>query len=223
MGEHSSGGRGNQYVYLLVGLTLYLVMGPVLREFSAFDAALLADVAMLLFLVAGVWSLLGSRKWMYWGVALAVSSIAIYAMSFVWQYPELRLVTYAIVLVFCFLSAWIALRDVIWGGAVDLNRLMGAVCVYLLIGIIWAILFTLVHFALPDPAFEELTSAGEVHQADAFIYYSFVTLTTLGYGDISPDGPITRMLAYMEAVVGQLYLAILVASLVGMLKPREST
>ena len=48
-----------------------------------------------------------------------------------------------------------------------------------------------------------------------FLYYSFVTLTTLGYGDITPVHPVARMLSYLEAVIGQLYLAVLVASLVG--------
>ena len=47
------------------------------------------------------------------------------------------------------------------------------------------------------------------------LYYSFVTLTTLGYGDITPIHPVARTLAYLEAVIGQLYIAVLIASLVG--------
>jgi uncharacterized membrane protein len=48
-----------------------------------------------------------------------------------------------------------------------------------------------------------------------FVYFSFVTMTTLGFGDISPNLPVARFLVYLEAIVGQFYLAILVASLVG--------
>ncbi len=59
---------------------------------------------------------------------------------------------------------------------------------------------------------------GEIYsdtQLWEFIYYSFVTITTLGYGDIYPLIPFARSLAYLEAVCGQLYIALLVASLVG--------
>jgi hypothetical protein len=62
-------------------------------------------------------------------------------------------------------------------------------------------------------------SAGEIleqHQRIAFTYYSFVTLTTLGYGDINPLSPQAGTLAILEAIIGQLYLAVLIARLVGM-------
>ncbi len=64
----------------------------------------------------------------------------------------------------------------------------------------------------------------EAHaKAIQFVYYSFVTLTTLGYGEITPASPVAQTLAYMEAVSGQFYLTILVAALVGMLLSRRQT
>ncbi len=125
-------------------------------------------------------------------------------------------------LVFVALVGFIAMRDVLYGGEVDQNRLMGAMCVYLLMGLAWAFVFTLIHVVSPT-SFEGI--AGPTAEAHAtaiqFLYYSFVTLTTLGYGEITPASPVAQTLAYMEAVSCQFYLTILVAALVGMLLSRR--
>ena len=92
---------------------------------------------------------------------------------------------------------------------VGLNTIYASLCVYLLLGIIWSILYVLAYLHTPE-AFSNLHGTrGEL------VYYSFVTLTTLGYGDIAPLTALARTLAYMEAVAGQFYLAVLVAGLVG--------
>jgi len=208
-----------RYIYLLMGLTGYLLLSPIVHQFFPPAVTAFVDGMILLILVFGVWTLLGSRTWLMWAGALAVGAVALYLVSAVTGVQAFRYASNMIVLVFCVGTAGIALRDVLQGGQIDSNRLIGAVCVYLLMGVIWAILFSLVNIVSPDPGFQDFATASETQEADAFLYYSFVTLTTLGYGDISPVTPIGRTLAYMEAIVGQLYLTILVASLVGMIKP----
>jgi hypothetical protein len=100
------------------------------------------------------------------------------------------------------------------------NALLGAVCGYLLLGIIWSLIYSTVETAQPGSLF-----AGRPHaecisapsgSRGIYTYYSFVTLTTLGYGDITPVTPFARTLAWLEAMTGQLYLAVLVAGLVGL-------
>lgn len=119
-------------------------------------------------------------------------------------------------LIFCLLSGWIALRDVLFGGPVDENRLAGAICVYLLIGVARSVLY--LYLALFDAAsFRGLVSEGWAAGSAEFLYLSFVTLTTLGYGDLAPVTPLARTLAYLEAVFGQMDLTVLVAALVGKL------
>jgi voltage-gated potassium channel len=97
------------------------------------------------------------------------------------------------------------------------NALFGAVCGYVLLGVIWSVLYSAVESAVPGsfrmPAAESTTMAGP--DRGLLSYYSFVTLTTVGYGDITPATPLARTLAWMESLAGQLYLAILVAGLVG--------
>jgi hypothetical protein len=93
-----------------------------------------------------------------------------------------------------------------WG-----HRIAAAVAVYLLIGLIWARLYEVVELLAPGafhiPAGESLSSAG-------FVYFSFVTLATLGYGDLTPVNIVARNLAVIEAITGQLYLVILLSKLV---------
>ena len=81
-------------------------------------------------------------------------------------------------------------------------------------GLIWALLYLFIAQTIPD-AFNGLEQLIWYDNFADVAYFSFVTLTTLGYGDISPIIPIARFLVYMEAIVGVFYMAILVASLIG--------
>lgn len=99
---------------------------------------------------------------------------------------------------------------------VDVDLIYGAVSVYLLIGSGFGELF--VAFAIANPDTFKGVEAMIDHDgiARSMSYFSFVTLTTLGYGDIIPVAHSVKVLAYVEAVIGQFYLAVLVARLVGM-------
>ena len=99
-------------------------------------------------------------------------------------------------------------------GIVDRNKIVGSICIYLLMGMLWAFAYLIVEAFLPG-SMKGLEQDLWQENTSALIYYSIVTLTTLGYGDISPAQPITQFLAYMEAVTGVFYMAILVASLIG--------
>lgn len=99
------------------------------------------------------------------------------------------------------------------------DAIFGAVCGYLLLGIIWSLLYSAVETASPRsfhvPGAAGADGAAALPDRGALGYYSFITLATVGYGDVTPNTPLARTLAWMEAIVGQLYLAILVAGLVG--------
>ena len=101
-----------------------------------------------------------------------------------------------------------------FGPKIDVNKIVGSVTIYLLIGIIWALLYALVEEFFTG-SFSGADLANDGNQFWDLIYFSFVTLATLGYGDILPVNTYARTLAYMEAIAGQFYIAILVASLVG--------
>jgi hypothetical protein len=107
-----------------------------------------------------------------------------------------------------------ALRE----GPTTSHRIMGAVAAYLLIGMIWSLAYYVIALWIPGAFSIQGASApggGESLQSQLF-YFSFVTLTTIGYGDISAVHPIVRMLVILEGVVGQLFPAILIARLVSL-------
>jgi voltage-gated potassium channel len=99
------------------------------------------------------------------------------------------------------------------------DAIFGAVCGYLLLGIIWTLLYSAVETVFPGsfslPALGSAEGMAARSDRGALGYYSFITLATVGYGDVTPTTPLTQTLAWMEAVTGQFYLAILVAGLVG--------
>jgi voltage-gated potassium channel Kch len=114
----------------------------------------------------------------------------------------------------------IILKIVFRAREITVETVAGAICVYLFIGIFWADVYALVEIAYPGSF--SLLEGGEqqhmqiaAHRASQFNYFSFVTLSTLGYGDITPITRPAQGLAAMEAILGQLFLAVLIARLVG--------
>ncbi|RNC68264.1 MAG: two pore domain potassium channel family protein [Desulfuromonadales bacterium] len=102
-------------------------------------------------------------------------------------------------------------------GQITRHRVQGAIAVYLLFGITWSIVYQLFDLSLPGaftlPAAHHLDATA---RQETFTYFSFVTLTTLGYGDVTAIHPTARMFVIMEALMGQLYPATLLARLVSL-------
>ena len=118
----------------------------------------------------------------------------------------------------CAILSVIVLIQVFREGPITIHRITGAIAVYLLIGLMWSFLY---HFiALQSPEAFKLPASLGTYTADTLqsnlLYFSFVTLTTLGYGDILAVHPSARMLVMLEALTGQLYPAILLARLVSL-------
>jgi voltage-gated potassium channel Kch len=108
----------------------------------------------------------------------------------------------------------LVLSDILTDTEVDLNRIAGAFCAYLMLGFIWSVSYMIL-FSLDQGSFRGLPNIGDDLRLMDLQYFSFVTMTTLGYGDVVPVSEIARALAAAEAVIGQIYLAVLVAALVG--------
>jgi hypothetical protein len=108
--------------------------------------------------------------------------------------------------------AWVILGQVFRDGPVSHHRIQGAIAVYLLLGMAWAALYELVGLLVPG-SFTGTFGTGQTAE-QSWLYFSYATLTTVGYGDIVPVHPIARSMAVSEAMMGQFYVAILVARLV---------
>lgn len=130
-------------------------------------------------------------------------------------------------IVFLTISGGAIVKQVFAKGIVDANKICGAIVVYLLIGLVFGLLFECVLLLDPQALMSTVSGTAlsdpESVKTDMLLsYYSFVTLTTLGYGDVIPVSVAARTLALTEAVIGQLFLAILIARLVSLSILHES-
>lgn len=146
-------------------------------------------------------------------LVMLVMAIIVIA-GIVLDYSGLSFAHLLLLLGFLVWATWLSAHQVLFTGAIDFNKIIGSICIYILMGLIWALLYLLIAEMVPG-SFNGLSQAPWLENFSAAIYFSFVTITTLGYGDISPVLPLARFLVYMEAIVGVFYMAILVASLIG--------
>ncbi|WP_045405364.1 potassium channel family protein [Vibrio jasicida] len=150
-----------------------------------------------------------NRTW--YGVLLIVAVIS-YGMSFL-EHLDLSIFTLSALLVFLFSHIYSALKQVVLTKSVTTNHIIGSICIYLLLGLAWAVIYLLVLEFFPS-SFTGLEAKPWLSNLFNTLYFSFITLTTVGYGDISPTVPVAQFFVFFEAIVGSFYLAIMVASLV---------
>jgi hypothetical protein len=101
-------------------------------------------------------------------------------------------------------------RAIIRRGVVDIHTVLGALCIYVMVGMLFAFLYGTIDNVISEPFFAQTTHASS---AD-YLYFSFVTLTTTGYGDLTAAGDLGRAVSVLEALSGQLYLVTIVSLLV---------
>ncbi len=205
--------RGN-FVYLLASLLGFLAFLAIITEYPQLGGWRLISIAFEVSLIVAIWSLVRKRTWFVVGMVL----IVIGAMGVVAHFWTQALWTNVISLMvsFCFylMTTLIAFQELFRPSPIDLNKIMGSVCIYLLAGLNWALLYYFEELLHPG-AFAGLDTSSVEEMMFNLIYYSYVTLSTLGYGDITPLAPIAKVLAVLEALFGQFYIAILVAIIVG--------
>lgn len=203
----------NNFYFLLIALLVLLLAVPLADDLELLKTPLVRGIIFSALLLVGIWSLRGGGYYFSIGMTFVVAGIVlnIVAMNLyspIWQYCS-----FLSLIAFLLVSITFTLRQVVFSTEMSVNRLVGAVCIFLLIGVIWALVYTLVDFL--EPASFTGVAAGPPASWDSgWLYFSFVTLTTLGYGDILPVSGLARTLAYLQAVAGQFYVAVLVAGLV---------
>jgi len=168
-------------------------------------------------LLTGVYAACQRKLHLIIGLCLAVPSIIIDWLHIITKNPDLYLPSGIMSMLFYIFVIGIILHHIITAKEVTADIIFGAINVYLLIGLTWGVLYSILYIFraqsfIIDPA--HITGAGI--NWSVFVYFSFTTLTTLGYGDITPAGSFAQSLASLEAVVGVLYIGIMVARLVGL-------
>ncbi len=204
----------NNFLYLTVGIVVLLFVGAISDQFSDLVGHQLVQAFSVINIAVGIYGFKSEGMWFHSKLGIALSIIVVVVVGVVLELLHLYFIHLLLLLCFYLWAIWLAGKQVLFAGAVDTNRIVGAICIYLLMGLIWALMYLFIAQAIPG-AFNGIEQLVWYDNFADVTYYSYVTLTTLGYGDISPVAPIARFLVYMEAVVGVFYMAILVASLIG--------
>ncbi len=205
-----------RYAYLLISLLLLIVVHPFVR--TQFLALLIADLSLLMILASGVYA--ASRRRLAFVVSLFLAIIAVLGRSVPsvtgTEMQTLYMISLASAGIFFLFNAVVVVGDVLRQRAVTVWTICGAISGYILIGLMFACAFMMIEslepgaFSLPESS----GAPGDTHDSQ-LLSFSYVTLTTVGYGDITPVSPGARGLCNIEALLGQIYLAVLVAGLVG--------
>ena len=206
--------KENNFTYLAVGLVLMLFVGALMEHIPGDAGPRIIQGVTVAALLIGAWGIRGSRSRFITNIVFVLVMLLVIVGGAVLDKAGFSYTHLLLLLCFFIWMTWVVARQVLFTGGITSNDIVGAICIYIMLGLIWAILYMFLAEAVPG-AFNGLSQAPWIDNFDAAIYFSFVTITTLGYGDISPVLPLARFLVYMEAIVGVFYMAILVASLIG--------
>ena len=211
--------RQLHYFTILAAQILLLFLAAIMRD----------HIVLIVLFILGLFGVFGSVISTIWDrtlprllaiacAALAVAGgipLSVPGMS-PWAIEAGLLVTCLAYTVFILVAIVSIARSVFITDRVTSNRIVGSICIYLLLGMFFAFLFAAIALVLPGAIHFGTTDVPIAARISDFLYFSYSTLTTTGYGDALPTHPITKMLASIEGMTGSIYLAIMVARLVGM-------
>ncbi len=198
--------RGSYYMLALLSMGIFIV-APLVGT----DAipGIVAEVLFILVLVTGVFSLHLSQSAQAAALLLLTSAILARSLSYVDNSYQVKVADTVLTVFTLFMLAAFMTKQYLTGSEPLQYRITGAVAIYLLLGLLFARVFEFL-FLLNPQSFN-------VNPGDSqfsLLYFSFITLLTVGYGDIVPLSHVARTMAMLEGIVGQLYIVLLISSLV---------
>jgi len=210
--HRTAGWLGSRHAALLVALLAMLAVYPFLGEHVG--ARWILDLVTLGVFVASTTAIAGSRwrRVVLWSIGVPAVAISAVNRSFALAWVD-PFAYSARTLFFGFLIV-VIFTDILRRREVTMDAVLGACNVYILLGITWGSLYALLHWFSPG-AFSTSISGQPLNEFD-LVYFSLIDLTSIGFGDIVPASPQARGLAAVQGLVGQLYLAIIIARLVGL-------
>ena len=201
----------NRFLFLLISILSFLILSPLLKGFIGIRVLL--DIFLTAVFISAIYAVSQKKYFSLIGVLLALPMFAAIWSTYLVKIPSLILIGNCFgILFFAFMVVTI-LSFVFKQHEITLDVIYGAVVVYLLIAVMWAFIFRFMEILQPGSF---VIAQGQSEETiSLFLYYSFVTITTLGYGDVTPVTDVAKSFSFLEAVVGQIYLVVLVARLVG--------
>ncbi len=207
--------RHNNFAYLFAALILFLFTSAIVAEFSGIFSKSAFTLITLLMLGANIRTLKHGSTWKHVLYVLIPSFFILTLIEHFFSGTISVLLLLSTLLIFFIGSFTTAFKQVLFEGDIDANKLIGSLTLYILLGLIWTMIYLIILFFDPN-AFTGLEVTNWQEGFSRIAYYSFVTLTTLGYGDILPHDHIAEFFVYMESIIGVFYMAIIVSSLISL-------
>lgn len=216
-----------RFAVLLILQVALLAGPPILFGFGL--ATIWFDAVVTALLLTAILSLGVGRFQRLFALVLGIPTLLLMASGYAIPGvagPNLIVAGHICLAIFLFGSAALIVNSLFDVDELTSDSILGAICGYLLLGVGWAVLFALIESRHPGsfdfgPAFDRRQQLAGF-MPDVFTYYSFATLTTLGYGDVLAISSLARTLSWMEAISGQFYLAVVVAGIVSLLVQRTN-
>ncbi len=198
---------------LLFSLLFYSIIDPFLQPFPSLK--ILAHFFLCIALFLSVYAIQQDKKRRISALILLMPLLLFYWLGIYDVFILSRPASYILFICYYGLLVYNYIKQLARFERVTMNVLYGALCLYLIIGLLWGALYALL-FELDPGSYSGtlLTKAGS-STLEIFNYFSMVTLTTLGYGDITPQTAAAGALCQVEAVIGQFFTAVVVGWMVG--------
>ena len=200
-----------RFLSLLIFIIIMLIVGPLFDEFV--QLSILMDILWSAIFVSAIYAVSQKKRHILIAVLLALPMLGSIWTKYFVQNKALLVVGSLCGAAFILFAIIQMLIFIYSHKEVTRDLIVGAAVVYLLMALMWTFIFVVVETLHPGSF--NLPGGVDIEATRHFLYYSFVTLTTLGYGDITPITTMARSLCILEAVIGQLYLVVQVAWLVG--------
>jgi hypothetical protein len=215
--------KGLSSMFILLCISNFLVIPFFSRENTIIY--LLIRLIWLFLLFTGIATLAGSRSQMRLFSIIPILLIVVSILRLVFEYPIFDYFEFLIMLLTFALLIGMVLVKVFENGSISIHRVIGSILAYMLIGNVWSQMFQFFYIHLPGSLLvPEIYSQTGV-PTSVFLYFSYTTLTTTGYGDILPVHALTRTLVIIEQLIGVLYPVVLIGRLVSLVteKPKNTT
>lgn len=214
MSDHNEEGKKHSgFRTLLFFLLIYIFGSPFLSPYPSLAVFAHASLSVALFF--SVYAVQKQQNYRSFAIVLLLPLLILYWLSIYDIISFSRLGSYILFALYFGLLVFSFASQIVRSRRITLHIIHATLCLYLVIGLFWGTLYTLLNELSPGSyAGALLENNADIHLT-TFNYFSLVTLTTLGYGDITPQTPGAGALCQLEAITGQFYTAVVIAWLVG--------
>ncbi|MGD8271416.1 MAG: potassium channel family protein [Desulfobacterales bacterium] len=194
----------SRFIYIIFAIMLVLLVNPFIRPLGLIGH-LLSTLFLSMIPLASAYALTEDRKKAIIVLIIAAPFVILDGLNVFITHRSLMVVAFSFGTILYFYIVILLVINLLSIRVITADLIFCAISIYLLIGIMWAGIYSVL----------EGISPGSFSEASDLLYFSFVTLTTVGFGDVAPLSVLCKRLAVFEAAMGSIYMAVIIAMIVG--------